>query len=344
MSSNSSKVDKKISICFREMTAYVGRAWSMLRFYTDCAYAGVAYLVNSKAHRAMPNLTHVEPIEKLSDAVTRILGHNPGPFTLQGTNTYLLGTGTNKILIDTGEPNISEYISALKSVLSSTNSQISYIVITHWHGDHVGGIDNITEEILDKKKIPIYKMQRDKDEGVERFTYVDDGHEVKVDGATLKFIATPGHTADHFALWLEEEKALFSGDCILGEGTTVFEDLHDYMTSLQKIRGLDATRIYPGHGPVIQKVVEKVDEYIEHRMKREREIVAVLKNHEEITSMDVTNQVYSDSPWAVRLAALNNVKLVLKKLVKDGVVENPYFESFKWVGPSDEKKPEAANL
>uniref|UniRef100_A0A1I7UP75 Beta-lactamase-like protein 2 homolog n=2 Tax=Caenorhabditis tropicalis TaxID=1561998 RepID=A0A1I7UP75_9PELO len=326
------------------MTAYVGRAWSMLRFYTDFAYAGVAYLVNSKAHRAMPNLAHVEPIEKLSDAVTRILGHNPGPFTLQGTNTYLLGTGSKKILIDTGEPNISEYISALKSVLSSTNSQIEYIVITHWHGDHVGGIDNITEEILDRKKIPIYKMRREKDEGVERFHYVEDGFEVAVDGATLKFIATPGHTADHFALWLKEESSLFSGDCILGEGTTVFEDLHDYMTSLEKIRGLNAKRIYPGHGPVIDKVVDKVDEYIEHRMKREREIVKVLKEHEEITSMDVTNQVYSDSPWAVRLAALNNVKLVLKKLIKDGVVENPYFETFKWVGGEKKVQKEDSSL
>lgn len=119
------------------------------------------------------------------------------------------------------------------------------------------------------------------------------------------------------------------------------------MTSLQKIKDLNATRIYPGHGPVIDKVVEKVDEYIEHRMKREREIIKVLKEHEEITSMDVTNQVYADSPWAVRLAALNNVKLVLKKLCKDGVVENPHFETFKWIGGSssgEEKKNESSNL
>ncbi|CAI2324277.1 unnamed protein product [Caenorhabditis sp. 36 PRJEB53466] len=322
-----------------EMTAYVGRAWSMLRFYTDFAFAGVAYLVNSKAHRAMPSLAHVEPIEKLSAAVTRVLGHNPGPFTLQGTNTYLLGTGDRRILIDTGEPDTSEYITALKSVLAATNSRIECIVITHWHGDHVGGIDNITEEILEKKPVPIYKMQRAADEGVERFQYVDDGFRVAVDGASLKFIATPGHTADHFSLWLEEEEAVFSGDCILGEGTTVFEDLHDYMTSLEKIKALRAKRIYPGHGPVIDKVDAKVEEYIEHRMKREREIVAVLRAHEEVTSMEVTNTVYSDSPWAVRLAALNNVKLVLKKLQKDGVVANPYFETFKWIGPK-----EAANL
>uniref|UniRef100_A0A8R1DMW7 Beta-lactamase-like protein 2 homolog n=1 Tax=Caenorhabditis japonica TaxID=281687 RepID=A0A8R1DMW7_CAEJA len=292
----------------------------------------------------MPTLSHVEPIEKLSDAVTRILGHNPGPFTLQGTNTYLLGTGSKRILVDTGEPNIQAYISALKSVLASTNSHIDCIVITHWHGDHVGGIDNICEEILEKKKIPIYKMRRDGDEGVERFQYVDDGFSVKVDGATLKLISTPGHTADHFSLWLEEEQSLFSGDCILGEGTTVFEDLHTYMGSLEKIKSLHAKRIYPGHGPVIDAVDAKVDEYIEHRMKREREIVAVLKEHDEITSMDVTNTVYQSSPWAVRLAALNNVKLVLKKLVKDGKVENLYFETYKWVGEKKETKSESSNL
>ncbi|CAI5442079.1 unnamed protein product [Caenorhabditis angaria] len=316
------------------MSVYIGRAWSMLRFYKDAAYAGVSYLVNSKGHKSMPSLSHVEPIEQLSAAVTRVIGHNPGPFTLQGTNTYLLGTGEKKILIDTGEPNIPEYISALKSQLQ--NSKLECIVITHWHGDHVGGIDNIISEILENQKIPIYKMKRDGDQGIERFQYIDDGFSVGVEGATLKFIHTPGHTADHFALWLEEEKSLFSGDCILGEGTTVFEDLHDYMKSLNLIKSLKPSRIYPGHGPVIEKVDEKVDEYIEHRMKREREILEVLKKNEEISSMDITNQVYASSPWAVRLAALNNVKLVLKKLQKDGIVENPAFEMFKYIGNTEE--------
>ncbi|CAD6198262.1 unnamed protein product [Caenorhabditis auriculariae] len=309
--------------------SYVGRAWATARFYKDCAIAGVSYLLTSKTHRAMASLTPLEPVSQLSGSVTRILGHNPGPFTLQGTNTYLLGTGTRKILVDTGEPNVSDYIAALKEVLK--NDEIECIVITHWHHDHVGGINNIIAEVLGGKRVPIYKMKREADEQPERFQYIDDGFSVNVDGASLKFIHTPGHTADHFALWLEEEKALFSGDCILGEGTTVFEDLHDYMGSLQKIKGLQPSRIYPGHGPVIDNVDAKVDEYIGHREKREREIVAVLEEHQEITSMDITNKVYASSPWSVRLAALNNVKLVLNKLVKDGVAEKVGFETFKRV-------------
>ncbi|CAB3403826.1 unnamed protein product [Caenorhabditis bovis] len=313
------------------MSVYAGRAWSLLRFYKDYAYAGVAYIANSRAHKSMPSLTPLEPIEICSPAVTRILGFNPGPFTLQGTNTYLLGTGKRKILVDTGEPNISDYIGALKTVLKE--NEIECMVITHWHGDHVGGINNIVSDILNSKKVPIYKFRREADEEKERFQYVDDGFIVAVEGATLKFIHTPGHTTDHFALWLEEEETLFSGDCILGEGTTVFEDLHDYMTSLNKIKDLKPKKIYPGHGPVINDVAKKIEEYIEHRMKREREIVAVLKDHDEISSMDITNQVYKDTPWAVRLAALNNVKLVLNKLIKDGVVTNVGFEMYRYIGP-----------
>lgn len=277
----------------------------------------------------MPSLTPLESVSRLSPLVVRVLGQNPGPFTLQGTNTYLVGSGDKRILIDTGEPNIAKYVGELKTALEG--AVIDSIIITHWHHDHVGGISNVIKEVIGHE-VPIYKIQRTGNgEDPAQFKYVTDGHEIKVDGASLRFVQTPGHTIDHTSLWLEEEQALFSGDCILGEGTTVFEDLHDYMNSLQKIKGLQPKRIYPGHGPVVEQCEDKVNEYIGHRMKREEEILAVLRERNEVSSMDITNVVYVASPMSVRIAALNNVRLVLNKLIKDGVVQKTGFEMYRIV-------------
>uniref|UniRef100_A0AC34GIV2 Metallo-beta-lactamase domain-containing protein n=1 Tax=Panagrolaimus sp. ES5 TaxID=591445 RepID=A0AC34GIV2_9BILA len=201
----------------------------------------------------------------------RVLGQNPGPFTLQGTNTYLVGSGKSKILIDTGEQNIKEYIDKLSEALGS-DCKIEAIIITHWHGDHIGGIPGVIKLI--GCDIPVYKFKRS-DNVVEtdyNYNYIDHDHEVKVDGATLQLLYTPGHTADHMAILHKEENALFSGDCILGEGSAVFEDLHSYMNSLNKFLEIKPDKIYPGHGPVVNNPQNKIEEYIKHRMQRENDI------------------------------------------------------------------------
>lgn len=79
-----------------------------------------------------------------------------------------------------------------------------------------------------------------------------DGQEIAVDGAKVKVVHTPGHTTDHCILCLNETEAVFSGDCILGEGTAVFEDLYDYMKSLEHILAIKPAIIYPGHGNIIE--------------------------------------------------------------------------------------------
>ncbi|VDP26368.1 unnamed protein product [Heligmosomoides polygyrus] len=274
------------------MTSYLSGATAGLRFTKDYVVAACAYLLASKTHSAMPTLTPLEPVTRLSPLVVRILGQNPGPFTLQGTNTYLVGSGKRKILIDAGEPNIPQYISSLQSALAENQGEIDAIIITHWHYDHVGGIPSVLKEIVGHE-VPVYKFQRGSKEDPSQFHYIDEGYEVKVEGSTLSFVKTPGHTCDHASLWLAEEGTLFSGDCILGEGTTVFEDLYDYMNSLEKIKGMKPKRIYPGHGPVVEKCEEKVNEYVRHRLKRENEIVEALRKLGEATSMDITIMVYT---------------------------------------------------
>uniref|UniRef100_A0A914CLZ0 Beta-lactamase-like protein 2 homolog n=1 Tax=Acrobeloides nanus TaxID=290746 RepID=A0A914CLZ0_9BILA len=294
---------------------------SLWRNPTDYLLSTIAYF-GSKVFKMSSgsNLSHIEPISQLSPLVTRVLGQNPGPYTLQGTNTYLVGSGKNKILIDTGEPNITKYTENLK--LALCENSIQCIIATHYHHDHVGGIPDVRK--LVHTDIPVYKIRigdEDHKEDTSLYHYVEDGHEFSTEGATLKIVYTPGHTTDHAAILLKEEHAIFSGDCILGEGTTIFSCLHTYMKSLSRLLELRPSKIYPGHGPVIEKPNEKIEDYIKHRNQREAQILEVLSDGNPITGMDIVNRVYQDIPFSVKFGALMNVKQHLKKLEKDKKVQ-----------------------
>ncbi|XP_015518820.2 endoribonuclease LACTB2 [Neodiprion lecontei] len=292
----------------------------------------------------MTSLTAIPTVSRISSRVIRILGCNPGPMTLQGTNTYLVGTGPRRILIDAGEKTTStEYTKHLTEVLRSENATLEHLLLTHWHHDHIGGVSavkalvesTVTEpnksknwEISKSDRLRVSKLPRapddfqniSDDERSLKWEAMENGQSFRTEGATLTVKWTPGHTTDHACLKLEEENAIFSGDCILGEGTAVFEDLYDYMASLSEILDISPKLIYPGHGPVIEDPVPRIKFYIAHRHQREKQILDVLYKHATETPMseiDIVRRVYKDTPENLWIAAAENVNHHLKKLLKE---------------------------
>lgn len=262
-------------------------------------------------------LTPLPGVSPLSDTVVRVLGCNPSPMTLQGTNTYLVGTGKRRVLVDTGSSDVPEYVDRLEGVLREAGAELQEIVITHWHSDHVGGLADIRRRLGD---VPARKFPRPEAPDAPGMATLKDGDVVTTEGATLRVIHTPGHTTDHIVLHMAEGNVVFSGDCILGETTAVFEDLADYMASLESLLQMRPDTIYPGHGPVVQNPAEKIQFYMDHRREREQQLIAALRDAPGSTVTDLVTAVYTEIPFYMRRPASVNVEHHLSKLVKDGRV------------------------
>lgn len=269
------------------------------------------------------SLKELPKIAVLSPLVTRILGLNPGKYTLQGTNTYLIGSGKTRILLDTGDGR-DDYAELLKNYLDLTGIEISTVLVSHWHPDHVGGLKNITG-LQKLQNASYWKSKHHTDNQAIDYKWIEDGQQFPLEGgATLTAHYTPGHASDHFVFWLDKESVLFSADNVLGEGTTVFEDLSLYISSLRKMNDIGTSNslradknfvIFPGHGPLISNGSAKILEYIQHRQQRENEIVSVLSRFQKPVEVEqIVNTIYTDLPEEKYGAALRGIRLHLDKL------------------------------
>ncbi|KAJ2558202.1 Beta-lactamase-like protein 2 [Coemansia sp. RSA 1933] len=303
-------------------------------------------------------MSKLAPIERISRGIVRVLGLNPGPFTLQGTNTYVIGHGERRVLVDTGDGAQPEYYDVLRQCLGA--SRIDRILLTHWHADHLGGVnqllsmpDVVTSDCAVYKN---YNTVIDSKEDVVAMLSVArsrnclhpiaDGQVFEVDGGSicLKAVLAQGHTNDHMAFTVhgesvEEDVAgplLLTGDLVLGQGTTIVDDLHRYMASLERVLGLVPSALLPGHGPSIRgcdpsgtfNAVRVIEGYIEHRRMREQQIIEALGRPPPSRDNggwwrvdEITSAVYTEitDPSIVR-AAQHNTRLHLEKLLADGKV------------------------
>ncbi|KAF2130106.1 Metallo-hydrolase/oxidoreductase, partial [Dothidotthia symphoricarpi CBS 119687] len=250
-----------------------------------------------------------------------------------GTNTYIVGQGARRLLIDTGEGR-PEWIESLKTLLEKEDIKIDKVLLSHWHPDHIQGVPDLQEYSPDtrvhkkdadgawadiREHVPDARVHEEDSNG---WLNISDGQRFETEGATLRAFYCPGHTTDHMAFILEEEDAMFTADNVLGQGTAVFEDLATYMKSLDSMSKQFQGRAYPGHGPVIEDGPSKILEYIKHRKQREKQVLDVLaqKREDGWISMDIVKVIYKDYPESLWLPAEKGVLQILDKLQKEGKI------------------------
>lgn len=275
-------------------------------------------------------LAPLAAVERPSPACIRILGGNPGVFTLQSTNTYLLGTGKQRILIDTGEGCLA-WAASLQKTLREEKAVVETALISHQHRDHTGGIGhllNIAPEAV------VYK--KDPEPGQSP---IHNGQRFHVEGVTLTAVHTPGHTRDH-TIFILHEDAMFTADNILGHGTAIFEDLIAYLESLNLMRNLFHGRAYPGHGPIVENGPEKITEYIAHRRQREDQVLCIMaagrgadtEPSPTWKALDMVKLIYCDVPDDLHEAACRGVVQMLIKLEREKQVMRIDQDEWQLVG------------
>jgi len=229
--------------------------------------------------------------------IRSITAPNPGPFTLDGTRTYLID---DSIVIDPG-PNIESHVDAIITAMP----QLLSIFITHRHGDHAPAAIPLKRRTGATIIAPHGVLE-------ETDRIVTDGEAI----AGLEVIATPGHTAEHVC-YLTATGDLFTGDTILGFGTTTIfppdGNMRDYIASLRKLRAREPKRTWPAHGPTRDDAVALIDEYIAHRLQREQQVIDAMAAGAR-TAAEIRRIIYPDLDPRLERAAEIQISAHLEKL------------------------------
>lgn len=244
-----------------------------------------------------------------------VLAPNPGPMTLDGTNTWVLAApgAERAVVVDPG-PEDEAHLQAVLAAVRERVGAVAEVLLTHGHPDHSEGARRFAE-LTGAPVRALDPRHRLGDEGL------GDGDVVTVAGLRVDVVGTPGHSHDSLSFLLPDHGAVLTGDTVLGRGTTVVAHpdgrLDEYLDSLARLRDLAADRrltaVLPGHGPVLERPVEAVEGYLRHRMARLDQVRAALDAGAR-TAPEVVATVYADVDRNLWPAAELSVKAQLEYL------------------------------
>lgn len=246
----------------------------------------------------------------LTPMVRRVLAPNPGVMTGPGTNTYLVGIDEVAVI----DPAIDD-AGHLEAIVGCGGDRIRWILCTHTHPDHSPG----AAALKARTGAPVLAYAaRD---GLEVDEAIDDGFEIHATEFRLSAVHTPGHASNHLCYLLEGERLLFSGDHIMQGSTVVIAppdgDMAQYLRSLERVRSLRLRSIAPGHGFLIDDPNAVIDDYINHRLERERQVLDAVAAGDHTTAAIVA-RLYPDLVDELVLRARQTVHAHLRKLASDG--------------------------
>ena len=259
---------------------------------------------------------HYGVAEQVAPGLVRVLANNPSAFTFKGTGVYIIGE-TDVAMIDPG-PDMPDHIEALKRALDG--KRLTHILITHTHSDHSPAAAPLKEwsgaktygfgphgsGIADDS----VKMEAGGDMDFVPDVFVKDGDVIAGNGFTFDCVYTPGHTSNHMCFAWREPGYLFTGDHIMGWSTTVVTppdgDMAQYMASVRKLQARGDKVLWPTHGAPVREPAPFLAAYLEHRLDREKQILACIKDGL-VTIPDMVARMYVDVDKRLHPAASRSV-------------------------------------
>jgi glyoxylase-like metal-dependent hydrolase (beta-lactamase superfamily II) len=274
--------------------------------------------LDPRASWDLPAFGQLPVVEELGAAVTRVLAPNPSHMTLDGTNTYVLGSpGVGAVVLVDPGPRDADHLDRVREVVAARDAEVTAIVVTHHHHDHT----EAAPAWADTFHVPVHAPSPG--DTARGGRVLVDGDRVDLPGLEVEVVATPGHCHDHVAYRLGDG-SLLTGDHVLGRGTSVVAhpdgDLAAYLASLRRTLDLGAHALHPGHGPSLTEDPDAVLRfYADHRDFRRAQILAALTDGP-ATPGELVRRIYTEVDPVLWPAAEASTRATLAALDHEAVI------------------------